>query len=76
MAISEETRKALYRRARGGCECSMPSCDHRGRCIHRLTAGHWEAHHRRAGGPDTLSNLIAMCATCHKKTRAYGRPKR
>jgi hypothetical protein len=74
MAISEETKKALYQRAGGRCECTMKICDHGGnRCNRGLSPGYWEAHHRVAGGPDTLSNLIAMCATCHKNTRTYGR---
>ncbi|HAR95805.1 MAG TPA: hypothetical protein DCR97_07575 [Deltaproteobacteria bacterium] len=73
MAVSQETRKALYDRAGGQCECTMTVCSHHsGRCPHKLNPG-WEAHHRTAGGPDTLSNLIAMCVTCHKNTRTYGR---
>lgn len=78
MAISEETRKALYARAGGRCECTMSVCDHHRagtRCGHGLSAGYWDAHHRTAGGPDTLGNLIALCATCHKNTRTYGRPR-
>jgi hypothetical protein len=73
MVISEETRKALYLRAGGKCECKMMVCDHRGRCSRKLTPGYWEAHHRSARDGDTLSNLIAMCETCYKKTRTYGR---
>ncbi|MCK5492626.1 MAG: HNH endonuclease [Candidatus Omnitrophica bacterium] len=74
MAISQETRKALYKRANGRCECTMKVCgDHSGRCHRGLSSGYWDAHHRVAGGSDTLSNLIAMCATCHKNTRTYGR---
>ena len=75
MAISEKTRKELYARAGGQCECTMSSCDHPGgrRCSRGLSPGYWEAHHRTAGGGDTLGNLIAMCATCHKNTRTYGR---
>lgn len=74
MAITPETRTALYHRAGGRCECTMNVCDHGGRRCHRgLSTGYWEAHHRSSGGPDTLSNLVAMCATCHKNTRTYGR---
>lgn len=74
MAISEETKKALYQRAGGRCECTMINCDHGDRrCSRSLSVGYWDAHHRTAGGPDTLSNLTAMCATCHKNTRTYGR---
>ena len=72
MAISEETRKKLLERAEGRCECEMTICGHRGRCTTRLTHG-WEAHHRTAGGPDNLGNLLAMCSGCHKNTRTYGR---
>lgn len=76
MAISETIRQELHRRAGGRCECTMSGCSHHRageRCSHNLVAGSWEAHHKTSGGPDTLSNLIAMCATCHKNTRTYGR---
>ena len=75
MALSEETRKLLRQRARGQCECTMRVCTHHTgrRCPHKLGPG-WEAHHKTAGGPDALGNLIAMCITCHKNTRTYGRP--
>jgi len=74
MAISQETRRALKQRAGGRCECTMSLCSHHRagqQCTHQLRT--WEAHHKWAGGPDTLSNLIAMCVTCHKNTRTYGR---
>ncbi len=75
MAISDETRRELYLRAGGQCECTMMICDHRGRkCTRNLSPRDWEAHHRSRDGGDTLGNLIAMCATCHKDTRTYGRP--
>jgi hypothetical protein len=76
MAVSRETRGALYQRAGGQCECRMRVCSHHragSRCPHRLNAGYWDAHHRTVGGPDNLGNLIAMCATCHKNTRTYGK---
>ena len=73
MAVSEATKKELYGRAGGRCECEMTVCGHRGRCPTGLSPGYWDAHHKTAGGPDTLGNLIAMCATCHKNTRTYGR---
>lgn len=73
MAISQEIRNNLYQRAGGKCECTMKICTHHtGRCNQNL-GSNWEAHHRTAGGPDNLGNLIAMCATCHKNTRTYGR---
>ncbi len=72
MAVSKETRAEIYRRAGGRCECEMTVCGHRGRCTTGLNPPYWDAHHRSANGPDTPSNLIAMCATCHKNTRTYG----
>ncbi len=76
MAISEETKKRLFERANGRCECVMSVCEHHNagsRCSRSLTPGYWDAHHCDASGPDDLGNLIAMCATCHKNTRTYGR---
>jgi hypothetical protein len=73
MSISDTTKRKLYERAGGRCECTMSICKHHtGRCSNELVPG-WEAHHRTAGGPDDLGNLIAMCSTCHKNTRTYGR---
>jgi len=75
MAISEATRKKLYKRAKGRCECKMRVCSHHragSRCKHSLRGG-WHAHHRSAGGGDHLGNLVAMCVTCHRNTRTYGR---
>jgi len=77
MAISEETRRALYKRAGGQCECTMSVCVHHRpgvRCQHGLHGSTWDAHHRTRGGGDGLGNLIAMCVTCHKHTRTYGKP--
>ena len=75
MAISDATRQALFQRAGGRCECTMRVCTHHTagrRCPVKLTSG-WHAHHKTAGGPDTLSNLMAMCVRCHQNTRTYGR---
>jgi hypothetical protein len=76
MAILKEVKQRLYTRAGGQCECTMRVCDHHragSRCPHGLSAGYWNAHHRAAGGVDNLGNLIALCASCHKNTRTYGR---
>ena len=75
MAISEKMRQELYQRSGGRCECKMTVCSHHRagvRCSNLLKAG-WDAHHKTAGGLDTLSNLIAMCLECHKNTRTYGK---
>jgi cytochrome c553 len=77
MAVSETTRLALYQRAQGQCECTMSVCSHHPagvRCPRPLIKGDWEAHHKSKDGGDSLSNLIAMCSTCHENTRTYGRP--
>lgn len=70
MAIRDEVRK----RAGGRCECTMTTCGHRGRC-NAILRGEWEMHRRTAGGPYTLGNITAMCQTCHRNTRTYGRGK-
>lgn len=78
MAISDETRQALYHLAHGQCQCTMRVCGHHRagtRCLRSLASGYWQAHHLSRTGGDTLNNLTAMCATCHKNTRTYGRPK-
>ncbi len=74
MAISAETRKKLFQRAGGRCECTMSVCENHSagsRCPRKLTQ--WEAHHRSRDGGDNLGNLTAMCNPCHKNTRTYGR---
>ncbi len=75
MAFSQETRAAAFRRAGGKCECTMRNCGHSGRCNKPLSSD-WHAHHlhsQAAGGPDSLSNCLAMCVACHENTRTYGR---
>ncbi|WP_414696379.1 HNH endonuclease [Paraburkholderia sp.] len=53
----------------------MRHCGHSGRCNKSL-GSNWEAHHAHsiaAGGHDGLSNCVAMCIECHKRTHTYGR---
>lgn len=72
MAIREE----VYERSGGKCECTMKTCSHHtGRC-NAMLRGEWEVHRINAGGPYTLSNVVAMCQTCHRNTPSYGRGKR
>lgn len=71
--VPQSVRDDIYRRAGGRCECEMIVCSHSGRCSNGLYSPHWDAHHRSANGPAVASNLIAMCATCHKNTSTYGR---
>ena len=75
MAVSPVTRDSLRLRAGGRCECTMRVCSRHSpgvRC-NAMLRGDWHAHHRTAGGPDHLGNLTAMCQTCHRNTRTYGR---
>ncbi len=75
--VRKSIKDKLYKRAGGRCECTMSVCKHHvGRCNKSLVPGYWDAHHKtsvRSGGEDSLSNLVAMCATCHKNTRTYGK---
>ena len=69
-------RDDVYNRAGGKCECKMMSCAHHvGRCSAMLR-GEWEVHRKTAGGPYILSNVVAMCQTCHRNTPSYGVGKR
>jgi hypothetical protein len=70
--LSQKMRDDLFTRAGGKCECTMRGCGHHsGRCNAMLRGG-WEAHRMTAGGPYILSNLVAMCQTCHRTTPSYG----
>ncbi len=71
--LTPEVREALAKRANGQCECTMKCTHHSGRrCPHSLRGG-WHAHRLQAGGSYTLSNLKALCVTCHRNTPSYGR---
>jgi len=65
-------RDDVYNRAGGKCECTMKTCTHHsGRC-NAMLRGEWEIHRLTAGGPYTLSNVVAMCQICHRNTPSYG----
>jgi hypothetical protein len=69
-------RDDVYARANGKCECTMKICGHHtGRC-NAMLHGEWEIHRVTAGGPYVLSNVVAMCQTCHRNTPTYGVGKR
>ena len=71
--LTQAMRISLHTRAGGKCECEMIRCTHHtGRC-NAMLRGEWEAHRLRAGGEYVLSNLKAMCQTCHRNTPTYGR---
>ncbi|MHB9053507.1 MAG: HNH endonuclease [Thermoleophilia bacterium] len=72
MSIREDVKK----RAGGKCECKMKGCSHHnGRC-NAILRGEWEVHRVTAGGPYNLSNVIALCQRCHRKTPSYGRGRK
>ena len=74
MALRDE----VYKRAEHKCECTMKTCKHhksKKRCL-RMLRGEWQVHRITAGGPYTLSNVIAMCKPCHHNTPSYGVGKR
>ena len=82
MAFSDPVISDAWKRSGGRCECKRVTHDHPyGRCPNTLVWGRrgqdrsdgWEAHHRAAGGGDTLSNCEILCTPCHEKTRTYGR---
>lgn len=70
MAFAQSVIDDAWRRAGGRCE----------RCGRELLAQSrgsesvygWEAHHKTAGDPDTVSNCEILCQDCHKQTRSYG----
>jgi len=80
MAFSSEVIVSAWSRSGSRCECERISHQHPyGRCPNRLASGRrgedrkdgWEAHHKVAGGSDTLSNCEILCTPCHKLTRTY-----
>ena len=50
-------------RQRDQGECTLCGSTNRVGAHHRI--------HRREGGPDTLENLISLCASCHRKAHAF-----
>jgi len=75
-SLSEWTRDALQRRARGRCECQTRNCTHpREKRLERCTrslGNDWEAHRITARGGYVLSNLEALCKSCYVQTQRYG----
>jgi hypothetical protein len=67
-------REAAFKRAGGQCQCAMKTCSHHtnGRRCPANLRGEWELHRIDAGGSYTLSNVLAMCQTCHRNTPTYG----
>ena len=57
MSVDAKIRRLIHYRCSGYCEkCGWPLGDN------------WAAHHRKLrkhGGPDTASNLLAVCHQCH-----------
>ena len=80
MAFPKSVIDQAWVNAGGTCECTRIRHEHEGRCDKDLfkaargkeTPLGWEAHHKTAGGPDTLSNCEILCQDCHKQTGSYG----
>jgi 5-methylcytosine-specific restriction endonuclease McrA len=77
MAFAQSVVDQAFDSSGGRCECTRATHPHgSNRCTTRLQRanrgrelpGGWEAHHRTAGGPDTLSNCQILCWPCHKAT--------
>jgi len=68
--ISEEGKAAIYKRAKGQCECKSGICGHKGRCEHILVEGYWHPHRKSligSFGHDETSNFLAICVRCYSK---------
>ena len=81
MAFPISVVDQAWDRSGGQCECIRKEHEHKGgRCNQELfkvaqgkeTPLGWEANHKSAGGPDTVSNCEILCQDCHKRTRTYG----
>jgi len=77
MAFPDSVVEQAWKRAGGRCECTRVTHAHGStRCNKDLVwanrgregRGAWEAHHRTAGGGDTLSNCMILCWDCHLRT--------
>ncbi len=83
MAFSEIVKDQAFTRSERRCECQLQhnglnAPHHGGICPNTFTrhGGQWHAHHKVSiltGGPDTLSNCLALCIPCHELTKTYGR---
>jgi|GEM_PF-1918483 len=77
MAFSNTDKLKIFRNAGRECEkCSKSLVYHN---HHQGERGAWHAHHKiavQSGGKDIPSNGQALCISCHKTTRTYGRSKK
>lgn len=76
--MNTATRRAIWERAANCCEkCGVPAVEMNGQryglTIHHVTA-------QRHGGDHTSSNLLLLCADCHRQgnieANAHGRPRK
>lgn len=64
--IDPKLRRAVYERAGGCCEC----------CGERLQQSAFQCHHRKLrarGGQDSITNLLVLCAMCHRRLHSHVR---
>lgn len=74
MGFSEKTKKKIFDKSRGNCENCKKQIVLKNHA--QGQRGAWHAHHKTSeasGGRDVTSNGRALCLSCHKKTRTYGR---
>jgi hypothetical protein len=77
--VIDEFKEQIYKRALGACECTnvMGRCGHHhqaGRCTNSLGFS-WEIHRKELDGPQTATNVIALCEQCYRNTPAYRKSK-
>ena len=68
---SPEQIAGWLKRTYAGDEAYQVSHETIYRSLFVQTRGAWEAHRITAGGTYTLSNLKAMCQTCHRNAPGY-----
>ena len=76
MSFTKETKNKIFDNAKGHCQ----KCDKQ---IVRNNhtegqRGAWHAHHSTSvasGGGNNASNGKALCVSCHKDTKTYGKSK-
>jgi hypothetical protein len=64
---TEKLRLDVWQRAGRLCECTMKTCSHHGTRCNAALLGDWELHRIDPGGLYILSNVIAVCETCHRR---------
>jgi hypothetical protein len=77
--VTKELKEQIYKRALGACECTnaMGRCGHHPqarRCANSLGFT-WEINCKEIEGPQTATNVIAMCEQCYRNSPAHWKSK-